>query len=88
MEHTNHSIASFVDRFESIESQQADLRQDKSDLLREIKSQGLDTKILKDAIKFKKLQAYQREEYAGTFLAYCEGLGLTEFDVLARGANE
>lgn len=72
MDHTDHSetvgvagdrIRSFVERIEQLETELAEIGEQKKDVFTEAKGEGFDVKVLKEIIKLRKQDEAERDEH-------------------------
>lgn len=56
-------LLSFVERIERLEEEKKELTADISEVLKEAKGEGFDTKVIKEIIKLRRMLATDRAEY-------------------------
>lgn len=75
-------LRQFVERVERLEEEKAALAEDIREVFAEAKSNGFDTKIMKQIIKLRKMEESEREEQESLLDLYMHALGM------AVGAEE
>lgn len=68
-------LRAFVERAERFDAEIADLNSDKSDLFKEAKCRGFDTKILKEVIRIRRKNYAERQEHDAILELYLSALG-------------
>lgn len=69
-------LRAFIERIESVEDDIRDRNADKSEIYKELKSQGYDVKAVKKVVAARRLESHVREEQDAIFEAYwdaCHG---------------
>lgn len=72
-------LRTFIERIESVEDDIRDKNADKSEIYKELKSQGYDVKAVKKVVAARRLESHVREEQDAIFEAYwdaCHGTSL------------
>lgn len=73
---SSERLKSFVSRIESLESEKAALAADIREVYAEAKSQGFDTKIMRQVVKLRKMNQADREEQESLLESYMSALGM------------
>lgn len=68
-------LRSIVERIERVNSERDDLATDLRDIYAEAKSQGLDPKIIRQVVSFRRKDASERQENATLLDLYLHALG-------------
>lgn len=71
-------LRSFVERVERLEEEKAALSADIREVYSEAKGQGFDTKIMRQVIRIRKLEAAERQEQEAVLDLYLTALGMRE----------
>jgi uncharacterized protein (UPF0335 family) len=71
-------LQSFIDRIERLEEEKAALAQDIREVYSEAKSDGFDTKIMRQIIRLRKMDQADREEQETLLDVYKQALGMLE----------
>jgi uncharacterized protein (UPF0335 family) len=74
-EGTNGALISFIERVESINSEIADRNADKSELFKEIKAEGFDSKIVKKIVADRAKDPNKLAEEQALYDAYWSAVG-------------
>lgn len=69
-------LRSLIERIEHLEEEKSAIGNDIKDVYTEAKSAGFDTKIMKNVIKLRKMNAADRDEQEFLLETYCKALGL------------
>jgi uncharacterized protein (UPF0335 family) len=69
-------LRSFVERVERLEEEKATLAADIREVYAEAKANGFDTKIVRQVVKLRKMDANEREEQRAVLELYLDALGL------------
>lgn len=69
-------LRSFVERIERLEEEKAAIATDISEIYREAKGQGFDTKTLRKVIQLRRLEAHERQEQQAMLDLYLDALGM------------
>ena len=69
-------LRSLIERIEHLEEEKTGIGNDIKDVYAEAKSSGFDTKIMKNVIKLRKMNAADRDEQEYLLETYCKALGL------------
>lgn len=70
----------YIERVERLDEEIKALNEDKSDLFKEMKSSGFDTKTIKRIIKLRKMEPAARQEAEALLQTYMSALGLTPIE--------
>jgi uncharacterized protein (UPF0335 family) len=73
---SQNEIKSFVERIERLNGEKADLSSDISEVYKEAKSRGFDTKALRKAVRIRAMDQAQRKEEEAVLELYLAALGL------------
>lgn len=65
-----------IERIENLEAERKGIADDVRDVYAEAKSLGYDTKIMRQVVKIRKMDAYDRREQAAILDTYLAALGL------------
>lgn len=77
---TGQRLKLYIDRVERLEEEIAGLNDDKSDLFKEMKSDGFDTKTIKRIIKLRKMEPHARREAEALLSTYMDAIGMTPIE--------
>lgn len=66
----------FIERIERMEEEKAGISDDIRDAYAESKSQGFDTKIMRQIVKLRKMETHDRQEMDAILETYRSALGL------------
>lgn len=69
-------LRSFVERIERMEGEKADISTDIKDIYTEVKSAGFDTKVMRQIIRVRKMDAQTRREHEELMDVYQRALGM------------
>jgi uncharacterized protein (UPF0335 family) len=69
-------LKSFVERIERLEGEKAELAEDIREVYGEAKSEGFDTKIMRQVIRLRKLEIQERREQDELIDTYRKALGM------------
>lgn len=69
-------LRSLIERIEHLEEEKSAIGNDIKDVYAEAKSAGFDTKVMKNVIKLRKMNAADRDEQEFLLETYCKALGL------------
>ncbi len=72
----SEQLRSFIERIERLEEEKAGLAADIREVFAEAKSQGFDTKIMRQVIKLRKLEDHDRREQEELVDLYLQALGM------------
>lgn len=75
---TANQLRSFVERIERLEEEKAGLAADVREVYAEAKSQGYDTKVMRELIRLRKLDAADRRERDELLETYMAAIGMGE----------
>ncbi len=81
----------FIERIERLEEEKQALADDIKDVYSEAKSNGYDTRTMREVVKLQKLETHVRQEREALLETYCNALGLTPLESYAahlRDADE
>lgn len=70
-------LKSLIERVERLNEEKAALAQDISAIFKEAKSNGFDTKIMRQVIRLRKLDAAERQELDAMLDLYLHAMGMT-----------
>lgn len=71
-------LRSFIERLERLDEEIAGRNEDKSDIYKEAKAQGFNTKVLKKIIALRKRDYAERQEEQAIMDLYLQALGMAE----------
>jgi uncharacterized protein (UPF0335 family) len=74
---TAEEIRQFVERFESLEAEKADIAEQQKEVMAEAKARGYDTKALRKLIALRKREPDEIAEEQAVLEVYAEALGMT-----------
>lgn len=79
--HNSNNVAAdqlrlFIERIERLNEERKGISDDIRDVFSEAKSQGYDAKIMREAIRLRKMETHDRQEYEATLDTYKSALGL------------
>lgn len=69
-------LRSYIDRVERLEEEKSGIASDIKDVYAEAKSNGFDTKIIKQIIRLRKMDASERDEQEHLLETYMRALGM------------
>jgi uncharacterized protein (UPF0335 family) len=69
-------LKSFIERIERLEGEKAELAEDIREVYAEAKSEGFDTKIMRQVIRLRKLEIHERREQEELLDTYRKALGM------------
>ena len=69
-------LKSFIERIERLEGEKAELAEDIREVYGEAKSEGFDTKIMRQVIRLRKLEIQERREQEELLDTYRKALGM------------
>lgn len=72
----SEQLRSFIERIERLEEEKAGLAADIREVFAEAKSQGFDTKIMRQVIKLRKMEDHDRREQEELVDLYLQALGM------------
>ena len=72
----SEQLRSFIERIERLEEEKAGLAADIREVFVEAKSQGFDTKIMRQVIKLRKMEDHDRREQEELVDLYLQALGM------------
>ncbi len=75
---TANQLRSFIERIERLEEEKAGLAADVREVYSEAKSQGYDTKVMREVIRLRKLDAADRRERDELLETYLAAIGMAE----------
>ena len=79
-------IRSFVERIENIDSELAELNEQKKEIFAEAKGEGFDVKILKEIVKLRKQDKEERDERESLLDLYMRAMETAPPDKAAKAA--
>ncbi len=74
-------LRSFIERIERLEDEKSSLAADIREVFADAKSNGFDTKIMRQVIRLRHMEAADREESEALLDLYKRALGMSESDV-------
>lgn len=77
---TGQQLKLYIERAERLDEEIKGLNEDKSDLFKEAKSNGFDTKTIKRIIKLRKMGAHERQEAEALLSTYMDAIGMTPIE--------
>jgi uncharacterized protein (UPF0335 family) len=66
----------YIERIERLEEEKKGLADDIRDVYSEAKSQGYDSKVMRDIVRLRKMEAHDRQEWEAVLDTYKAALGL------------
>jgi uncharacterized protein (UPF0335 family) len=79
-------VRSFVERVEQLETEIAELNEQKKEVFSEAKGEGFDVKILKEIIKLRKQDKDERDEHETLLDVYLRAMDSAEPEEIAKAA--
>jgi uncharacterized protein (UPF0335 family) len=79
-------VRSFVERVEQLETEIAELNEQKKEVFSEAKGEGFDVKILKEIIKLRKQDKDERDEHETLLDTYLRAMEMAEKEPTAKAA--
>lgn len=73
---TAEQLRSYIERIERLEEERASLSADVREVLAEAKANGFDTKVLRQVLKLRKMDASDRAEHESLLELYLHALGM------------
>lgn len=73
---SDEQLRLFIERIERLEEEKKGVGDDIRDTYNEAKSQGYDTRIMRKAIKLRKMNPHDRAEMDAILEVYCNALGI------------
>jgi uncharacterized protein (UPF0335 family) len=80
------ALKSLVSRIENLEEQKSEIQADISEVYKEAKSQGFDTKIVREVVKIRRMEKHERDERDTLIELYLDALGDLATTPLGRAA--
>lgn len=77
---TGQRLKLFIERAERLDAEIKDLNADKSELFKEMKSNGFDTPTIKRIIKLRKMDTAARQEAEALLSTYMDAIGMTPIE--------
>jgi uncharacterized protein (UPF0335 family) len=77
---TGARLKLYIERAERLDDEIKDLNSDKSDLFKEMKSSGFDTKTVKRIMKLRKMGTQERQEAEALLSTYMNAIGMTPIE--------
>lgn len=77
---TGQRLKLYIERAERLDEGIKGLNEDKSDLFKEAKSSGFDTKTIKRIIKLRKMGTHERQEAEALLDTYMNAIGMTPIE--------
>jgi uncharacterized protein (UPF0335 family) len=81
-----HRIRSFVERIEQLDTELAEITEQKKEVFSEAKGEGFDVKILKEIIKLRKQDQDERDEHDTLLDVYMRALETSDSAAVAKAA--
>ncbi len=78
-------LRSFIERIERLEEEKAALAADIREVFAEAKSNGFDTKIMRQVVRLRKMESADREEQELLLDLYKRALGMSEQELVEIG---
>ena len=69
-------LKSFIERVERLDEEKAALNADISEVYKEAKGNGFDTKIMRQVVRLRKMDATERQEHDAILDLYLSALGM------------
>jgi uncharacterized protein (UPF0335 family) len=69
-----------IERVENLEAEKKAIAEDISDVLKEAKDSGFDTKTIKRIIRLRKMETHERQEAEALLSTYMNALGMTPIE--------
>lgn len=66
----------FIERIERLEEEKKGMADDIRDVYSEAKSQGYDSKVMRDIVRLRKMETHDRQEWESVLETYRAALGL------------
>jgi len=79
-------LRSFIERIERLEEEKATLTADISEVYKEAKGQGFDTKIMRQVVRLRKMETADRQEAEAILDLYKTALGMLDGTPLGEAA--
>jgi len=79
-------IRSFVERIENIDTELAELNEQKKEVFAEAKAEGLDVKILREIVKLRKQDKDERDEHETLLDLYMRAMDQAPLEKVAKAA--
>jgi uncharacterized protein (UPF0335 family) len=73
-------LRSCVERIERLEEERATLAGDIKDIMDQAKSEGFDSKVIKEVLKLRKMDPADRRDHDAVLTTYLHALGMIEED--------
>lgn len=73
---TADELRQFIERFEQLEAEKADITEQQKEVMAEAKSRGYDSKVMRKVIKLRKQSADERAEEQAVLDVYLAALGM------------
>lgn len=77
---TGQRLKLFIERAERLDEEIKELNADKSELFKEMKSEGFDTPTIKRIIKLRKMDTHARQEAEALLSTYMDAIGMTPIE--------
>jgi uncharacterized protein (UPF0335 family) len=77
---TGQRLKLFIERAERLDAEIRDLNEDKSEVFKEAKNDGFDTKAIKQIIKLRKMKPHERQTQEAVLQTYMDALGMTPIE--------
>lgn len=69
-------LRSFIERLENLEEEKKSVADQIRDVMAEAKGEGFDTKVIRQVLKLRKMQAHDREEQEQLLDLYMSAIGM------------
>lgn len=77
---TGERLKCYIERVERLDEEIKGLNEDKSDLFKEMKSNGFDTATIKRILKLRKMEPHKRQEAEALLSTYMDAIGMTPIE--------
>lgn len=81
-------LKSFIERIEKLEEERAELGADIREVYSEAKGSGFDTKIMRQVVRLRKMEAAERAEMEELLDLYKEAIGMLDGTPLGEAAKQ
>lgn len=83
---TNGQLTAYFERIERLNEEKAGIADDIKEVFAEAKANGFDTKIMREVLKLRKMEASDRAEYEALVDSYKAAVGMLADTPLGRAA--
>lgn len=73
---TGELLKQFIERIERLEQEKSNIASDIKDVFNEAKSNGFDTKVMRQVLKIRKMNSEERQELESLLDTYLHALGM------------